>query len=141
MGFEIQRGDIIEISSAPFAKIEEADIKAPIWERAEYWRLGKLLGWGALAVVGLLFFVRLLRRTSSAMAMLKPGMRVGDVDVGMMTGSGESWRMVSGDNSAALRERARELGKTDPGKAAHLLKAWVNSDSDATREGKENAHV
>jgi flagellar M-ring protein FliF len=141
MGFEIQRGDIIEISSAPFAKIEEADIKAPIWERAEYWRLGKLLGWGALAVVGLLFFVRLLRRTSSAMAMLKPGMRVGDVDVGMMTGSGESWRMVSGDNSAALRERARELGKTDPGKAAHLLKAWVNSDSDATRENKENAHV
>jgi flagellar M-ring protein FliF len=141
MGFEIQRGDIIEISSAPFAKIEEADIKAPIWERAEYWRLGKLLGWGALAVVGLLFFVRLLRRTSSAMAMLKPGMRVGDVDMGMMTGSGESWRMVSGDNSAALRERARELGKTDPGKAAHLLKAWVNSDSDATREGKENAHV
>ena len=75
------------------------------------------------------------------MAMLKPGMRVGDVDVGMMTGSGESWRMVSGDNSAALRERARELGKTDPGKAAHLLKAWVSADSDATREGKENAHV
>jgi flagellar biosynthesis/type III secretory pathway M-ring protein FliF/YscJ len=75
------------------------------------------------------------------MAMLKPGMRVGDVDMGMMSQSGESWRLVSGDNSAALRERARELGKTDPGKAAHLLKAWVNSDSDATREGKENAHV
>jgi flagellar M-ring protein FliF len=141
MGFEPQRGDVIEISSAPFAKTEEADIKAPIWERPEYWRLGKLLGWGVLAVVGLLFFVRLLRRTSSAMALLKPGTRVGDVDMGMMTQSGESWRMVSGDNSAALRERARELGKTDPGKAAHLLKAWVNSDSDATRENKENAHV
>jgi len=141
MGFEAQRGDVLEISSAAFAKVEEADVKAPIWERPEYWRLGKLLGWGALGVVGLLFLVRLFRRTSSAIALLQPGTRVGDVDMALMNQSGENWKLVSGDNSAALRERARELGKTDPGKAAHLLKAWVNADSEATREGKENAHV
>jgi hypothetical protein len=85
--------------------------------------------------------VRLFRRTSSAMALLQPGTRVGDVDMAMMTGSGESWRMVSGDNSAALRDRARDLGKTDPGKAAHLLRAWVSSDAEAGREAKEGAHV
>ena len=141
MGFEAQRGDVLEISSAAFAKTEEADIKAPIWERPEYWRLGKLLGWGALGLVGLLLLVRLLRRTSSAIALLQPGTRVGDADMALMAQSGESWRLVSGDSSAALRERARELGKTDPGKAAHLLRAWVSADIEAGREAKENAHV
>jgi flagellar M-ring protein FliF len=141
MGFETQRGDILEISSAAFAKVEEADVKAPIWERPEYWRLGKLVGWGALGLIGLLFVVRLFRRTSSAMALLQPGTRVGDVDMAMMTGTGESWRMVSGDNSAALRERARDLGKSDPGKAAHLLRAWVSADTEASREAKEGANV
>jgi len=85
--------------------------------------------------------VRFFRRTSSAMALLQPGTRVGDVDMSMMSGSGESWKMVSGDNSAALRDRARDLGKTDPGKAAHLLRAWVSSDAEAGREAKEGAHV
>ena len=141
MGFETQRGDSLEISSAAFAKVEEADVKAPIWERPEYWHLAKLVGWGALGLLGLLFVVRLFRRTSSAIALLQPGTRVGDVDMGMMGQSGENWKLVSSDGSSALRDRARDLGKTDPGKAAHLLKAWVNADAEAGREAKENANV
>ncbi len=137
----MQRGDLFEISSAPFAKVEEADIKIAFWERPELWRAGKMLGWAALAVVGLFIFVRLLRRTSSAIALLKPGTRVGDVDMASMSQSGESWKMVSGDSSTALRERAREVSKTDPGKAAHLLKAWVDADLEASHEATENAHV
>ena len=141
MGFELARGDLFEISSAPFAKVEEADVKLAFWERPELWHLGKMLGGAALAVVALLIFVRLLRRTSSAIALLKPGTRVGDVDMASMSQSGESWKMVSGDSSTALRERAREVSKTDPGKAAHLLKAWVDADIEASHEAAENAHV
>jgi flagellar biosynthesis/type III secretory pathway M-ring protein FliF/YscJ len=66
---------------------------------------------------------------------------VGDVDMASMSQSGESWKMVSGDSSTALRERAREVGKTDPGKAAHLLKAWVDADLEASHAATENAHV
>jgi flagellar M-ring protein FliF len=141
MGFELQRGDLFEISSAPFAKVEEADIKIAFWERPELWRVGRMLGWAVLAGAALFIFVRLLRRTSSAIALLKPGTRVGDVDMASMSQSGESWKMVSGDSSIALRERARELGKTDPGRAAHLLRAWVSADVEGNREVKENAHV
>ena len=88
-----------------------------------------------------LFLIRIFRRTSSAMALLRPGTRVGDAGMAMGMQSGESWELVSGDNASALRERARELSKTDPGKAAHLLRAWVQADVEADREAKENAHV
>jgi flagellar M-ring protein FliF len=141
VGFDPQRGDVLEISSSPFAKVEEAEVKMPIWERPEVWHLGKLLGWGVLGLFGLLILARVLRRTSSALALLKPGSRVGDVDLAMNVRSGENWEMVSGDSSTALRERARELSKTDPGKAAHLLKAWVDSDLEAIHEARENARV
>ena len=49
--------------------------------------------------------------------------------------------MVEGDGSMALRERAREVSKVDPGKAAHLLKAWVDADIEAIHEARENARV
>jgi flagellar biosynthesis/type III secretory pathway M-ring protein FliF/YscJ len=94
-----------------------------------------------LGLGGLIFLIRIFRRTSSAMAALKPGTRVRDADMAMGLQSGESWELVSGDNSTALRERARELSRTDPGKAAHLLRAWVQGDVEAEHAAKENAHV
>jgi flagellar M-ring protein FliF len=141
VGFDPARGDVLEISSTPFAKVEEADVKTPIWDRPEVWRLGKLVGWGIVGLIGLLFLARILRRTSSAFALIKPGTRVRDADIAMNVRSGENWEMVSGDSSTALRERARELSKVDPGKAAHLLKAWVDSDIEAIHEARENARV
>jgi flagellar M-ring protein FliF len=141
VGFDPQRGDVIEVSSTPFAKVDEANIKTPVWERPEVWRLGRLVGWGVLGLGGLFFLIRIFRRTSSAMALLKPGTRVRDADMAMGLQSGENWELVSGDNSTALRERARELSRTDPGKAAHLLRAWVQADAEAEHEAKENAHV
>ena len=135
MGFDQQRGDVIEFSSAPFAKVEEADVKLPVWERPVAWRLGKLIGVGLLGLLGILVLLRLARRTSSAIALIKPGTRVRDLDP--VVRSGETWELVSEDNTAALRERARELTKNDPAKAAHLLKAWVEADIEASRENKE----
>jgi hypothetical protein len=35
------------------------------------------------------------------------------------------------DGSAALRDRARELSKADPARAAHLLRAWIAADNEA----------
>jgi flagellar M-ring protein FliF len=141
IGFDQQRGDVIEFSSSPFAKVEEANVKLPVWERPVVWRLGKMAGIGLLGLLGLFFLLRITRRSSSstAVAMIKPGTRVREVEANMR--SGEAWELVSEDNTTALRERARELSKADPGKAAHLLKAWVDADIEASREAKETAVV
>jgi len=141
MGFDAQRGDLFEISSAPFAKVEEADVKIALWERPELWRLGRFVGWIVLALGALFIFIRLLRRTSSAISLMRPGTRVVDAEAAISSQSGESWKMVEGDGSMALRERAREVSKIDPGKAAHLLKAWVDADIEAIHEARENARV
>ncbi len=146
IGFDAQRGDVIELSSTTFAKVEEPQIKLAVWERPEYISLAKMAGWALAGIVGILIVLRIFRRTSSAIALLRPGTRVGDVDPALIGGSGqtqmgEAWRMVSPDNTAALRDRARELGKTDPARAAHLLKAWVAADSDPSRKDKETAHA
>jgi flagellar M-ring protein FliF len=34
------------------------------------------------------------------------------------------------DPNAAMRDRARDLAKQDPARAAHLLKAWIGSDAE-----------
>ena len=141
MGFDQQRGDVLEISSTPFAKVEEADVKIAFWERPELWRLARMVGWVILALGGLFIFLRLIRRTSSAISLMRPGTRVVDAEAAISSQSGESWKMVEGDGSTALRERAREVSKVDPGKAAHLLKAWVDADIEAIHEAKENARV
>jgi flagellar biosynthesis/type III secretory pathway M-ring protein FliF/YscJ len=122
--------------------VEEADVKMPVWERPVVWRLGKMVGIGLLGLMGLIFLLRLTRRSTSnsaAVAMIKPGARVRELEANMR--SGEAWELVAEDNTVALRERARELSKADPGKAAHLLKAWVDSDIEASREAKESAVV
>jgi flagellar M-ring protein FliF len=141
MGFDPQRGDVIEFTSSPFAKVEEADTKLPVWERPVVWRLGKMIGIGLLGLLGIFFLLRITRRssTSTAVAMIKPGTRVREVEANMR--SGEAWEMVAEDNTVALRERARELSKADPGKAAHLLKAWVDADIEASQEAKETTVV
>jgi len=46
-----------------------------------------------------------------------------------------------GDAAAGLRDRARELSKADPARAAHLLKAWIASDEEAKQKALANAHV
>lgn len=141
MGFDQQRGDVIEFTSSPFAKVDEADVKLAVWERPVVWRLAKMIGIGLLGLVGIFFLLRITRRSASSpgVAMIKPGTRVREIEANMR--SGEAWELVAEDNTTALRERARELSKSDPGKAAHLLKAWVDSDIEASREAKESAVV
>jgi flagellar biosynthesis/type III secretory pathway M-ring protein FliF/YscJ len=59
----------------------------------------------------------------------------------MMLGRGDGSALTAMGRADALvlREQARELSKTDPARAANLLRAWVDSDgsqrSGAATEG------
>lgn len=128
IGFDEKRGDVLEISSAPFSKPDETAVTMPIWDRHDLWRLGRMIIWAILATLGMLFVFRVYRRATSALSMIKPGARVGDVQ--MLLGRTENAIPAIGKaDTLVLREQARELSKTDPTRAAHLLRAWVESDS------------
>jgi flagellar M-ring protein FliF len=139
MGFEAQRGDMFDISSAPFAKsTEQGSGPTPIWARPEIQSMGKtaalLLAAGAFVIF---LFMRLGKATagggavSAGVALLKPGSSVAELEA-MLSRRGLSPLPVpGGDAAAGLRDRARELSKADPARAAHLLRAWIASDVEA----------
>jgi len=137
IGFDEKRGDVLEVSSAPFAKLDESTVTIPIWDRQDLWRLGRIVVWGVLATLGMLLVFRIYRRATSAIALITPGARVGDVQMllgreGKVPGLGQADTLV-------LRDQARELSKTDPQRAAHLLRAWVESDGAQHATANEGA--
>jgi flagellar biosynthesis/type III secretory pathway M-ring protein FliF/YscJ len=99
----------------------------PFWDRPELWRLGHIVLWGILATFGILLVFRIYRRATSALSFIKPGSRVGDVQM-MLGRSNASLPSASQTDGLVLREQARELSKTDPARAANLLRAWVDAD-------------
>jgi flagellar M-ring protein FliF len=137
MGYDVQRGDSFDISSAPFAKqTEQGSGPTPFWARPEIQSVGKtgaiLLAAGAFVIF---LFMRLGRATSggqsTGVALLKPGSSVAELEA-MLSRRGLA--PVGGsatDGTGALRDRARELSKADPARAAHLLRAWIASDTEA----------
>jgi flagellar M-ring protein FliF len=127
IGFDEKRGDVLDISSEPFSKPDEGIVKMPIWDRPEIWRLGHIVLWGILAIFGILLVFRIYRRATSALSFITPGSRVGDVQ--MMLGRNNAALPATGQTDGlVLREQARELSKTDPARAANLLRAWVDAD-------------
>ena len=134
IGFDVQRGDTFEISSALFNRPDESKITMPFWDRTDIWRIGKMIMWAILATMGMLLVFRIYRRATSALSMIQPGARVGDVQalLGRAEGSVSSLKNADG---LVVREQARELSRTDPNRAAHLLRAWVESDSPRPPQG------
>jgi flagellar M-ring protein FliF len=145
MGFDEQRGDRFEISSAPFSKRDDVGSGAPpFWTRPEYTRLATLAV-GALFALGIV--VVLLRRSRGggpepmqareAVALLRPGAKVGEAQAALAANGAPAapaltpvMSAVVDDPVVALQAKARELSKGDPTRAAQLLRSWVSSDTD-----------
>jgi flagellar M-ring protein FliF len=124
IGFDVQRGDTFEISSALFNRPDESKITMPIWDRTDLWRIGKMILWAILATMGMLLVFRIYRRATSALSMIQPGARVGEVQALLGRAEGS----IKNADGLVVREQARELSRTDPNRATHLLRAWVESD-------------
>ena len=127
IGFDAQRGDSFEISSAVFDRPDDTQITMPIWDRADLWRLGRMILWAILATMGMLLVFRVYRRATSAISSIKIGARVGDVQMLLGRADTSIPNMARAD-SLVMREQAKELSRTDPSRASHLLRAWVESD-------------
>jgi flagellar M-ring protein FliF len=145
MGFDAQRGDAFDISSAPFAKsAEQGSTATPFYARPEIQSIGKtaamLLAAGAFVIF---LFMRMGRATSggsasSGVALLKPGSSVAELEAMLNRRGLAPIPVPGGDAAAGLRDRARELSKADPARAAHLLRAWIGADNEAKKERVAN---
>ena len=144
VGFDAERGDRFDISSAAFAdalaEAAAAKLPLPLWARPEvkYGVPGLLV----LLVLGAaaFFAMRMRRKPSADMALLKPGAKVGDLEAAFKSGGelpagAKDVANLALSQAAGTQIRARELTELDPQRAAHLLRAWISSDS----ESKETA--
>ncbi len=136
VGFDPARGDVMDVTSAPFTRSEEPAAAAPpvspppgIDRRLLY------AGGAALAVILVLAALVLGRRRAPAPGqahapMLTPGARVADVEAALAQAPAFATPALAGANDPAhqLRDRARELATQDPNRAAHILKAWMAND-------------
>jgi len=123
VGFDAARGDVFDISSAPFAHSEDAGTAAPPPPAAsKTW----MYGTGAAAALGLLVLVALLGRGRGAVKGPVPALPTG-VRIAEILAPSPGVPQLS-DPSVTLRDRARDLAAKDPGRAAHILKAWMMTD-------------
>jgi flagellar M-ring protein FliF len=154
LGFDADRGDRFDISSAPFVvDPEAAALNVPVWQRPETLKLAGL-GLAALLVVGALIILARARGKgghSAALALLKPGGKVSELEAALAKGElagllprSELEAVKRGDMGGKIAEiaaaaaapvkdpqvRARELSDSDPARAAHLLRAWIAADGD-----------
>ena len=137
IGFDLVRGDQLDISSSPFSHSEEPAAPA---------RPGSTrppLSWIAAGAGGLLLLLAiiallLLRRRPTALQaqpVLRPGARVSELEAGPAPLPASLNRPTAlPDPDAALRDRARDLAGRDPSRAAHLVRAWLSADADASPE-------
>jgi flagellar M-ring protein FliF len=134
VGFDSARGDVFDISSAPFARSEESTV-APAKPEAVVPRTWLYAG-GAAAAVIVLLLVTLLGRGRGGSAglshALPVGARIAEIEAGLAAAA-PALAPVPGvpqlsDPSLALRDRARDLAAKDPSRAAHILKAWMQND-------------
>jgi flagellar M-ring protein FliF len=130
VGFDAQRGDELDISSAPFARSEEA-APAPATPVSRLpprpWLVAGGAGVAVLAVLALLL-LRRRPRGAAAGPELIPGARVSELEAraratGALAGAAPAAALPGpGDE---LRARAQALAAADPARAAQVLKGWM----------------
>ncbi len=139
VGFDEARGDVLDISSSPFARGAETETTAaasaaapgPIPERWIW------IGAAAAALALLILLGAILRR------VLRRRDRPQDFETGhhLPEHLGAAGALPPGmnapagalpaapfDPARAVRERARALAEHDPNRAAHILKGWMQND-------------
>jgi flagellar M-ring protein FliF len=140
VGFDAARGDQFQISESAFTRTPEPpEVALSFLDSPRIMRIAQLVGGVILLLIAAMAISRMraVAGATPGMAMLRAGARVGELEAMMdQPGSLAALPSMNG-NSAALadpnvvmRDRARELAKKDPARAAHLLRAWIGSDAD-----------
>lgn len=146
VGLNEERGDSLNVVSAPFQPAEELEpVETPIWEQPWVWEVGKLVLASVLGLVLILAVVRplihgLLGRTSVRRYQEPNGRdgspeQQGQIEDGQggtpqLTGPQEQARRQM-PNTESYQDQvaaAREIAQQEPALAANVVKNWLNDD-------------
>jgi flagellar M-ring protein FliF len=150
VGFDAKRGDQFQISSTVFSVRPGADgegVREVWWMAPRSLRLAEIAGGFVLFFLIALALIKIRGRQASlpqlsAMpqtAMLRPGSKVAELEAAMDRAAlppGPSHGQAAlnaSDPSQGVRDRARELAATDPQRAAHIVRAWINVDNEEAK--------
>lgn len=147
VGFDGARGDAFEITSAVFGGGRDAAAPADAAEPAAEPLAIPAWAWGAGAagVLALVVLAALLLRRRKAPALPQPILRAG-ATVAELEEEEQAPALRAPrpaelpDPEAALRERARDLARRDPARAAYLIRAWIAADQAAAEAEGEQQH-
>jgi flagellar M-ring protein FliF len=136
-GFDAERGDTFDISSAPFSRSDDAGAAppAPPPPPARNLVTWAAIGGGGLVLLALVALGLRGRRRAAGGADLPitPGSRVAEIEAALAREAAAIApslpRPALADPANALRDRARDLATKDPTRAAHILKAWMAQEA------------
>jgi flagellar M-ring protein FliF len=144
IGFSKDRGDSVNVVTAPFTTEKVAQVDVPVWQQPELldlarsfaWPLGTLL-FGALVLMGA---VRPALKVMAQPVLARETSAAGSLDAiesdeperplltGPSSASSQPAELSAGD--LALEE-ARKLTRDNPAAVANIVKTWINGEAPA----------
>jgi len=148
IGFDINRGDTVEVVTVPFAEIPEVTIEPPpIWEDPWFWRGVRLVIGGLIIIVLILTVVRpMLKRLIDPASSDNDGLDdmlrdddLGDETIDMLStefdegavGFAADGKLQLPDlhKDEDLLKAVRALVANEPELSSQVVKAWLNEDA------------
>jgi flagellar M-ring protein FliF len=144
VGFDAARGDQFQLTAQAFSRPAEDEADKPsLLDSPRIMRIAQLVGGVILLLIAAMLVSKMRAAASSppGVALLKPGAKVHELEAMMDKNGGAMAALPPArpeavaalapvDPNAMVRDRARDLARQDPARAATLLKAWISADSD-----------
>lgn len=132
VGFSADRGDSVNLVSAPFVDVAAAPVELPLWKDPEMQAMAKSMGVPiALALFGALVLLGLVRPLLKGRRDVQAGLRIDAIE-GELVERPALPAPAAADPSAskegARMEQARLLAKQNPIAVANIVKTWINGE-------------
>ena len=131
VGYDPERGDVVQVSAAPFAAAAPIDDTLPIWKDPEYIELAKAAAKVLLILLLLAFlYFMVIRPLMRSVTASTAAQAEAEAIAREAAGEEEDFLVKLSENPAhkSFEHRlanARELAKSDPKAVANLIRSWM----------------
>jgi flagellar M-ring protein FliF len=128
VGFSLARGDVIQVDSARFAKIDNGDLSAPalpLYRRLPLWAY--LAALAAALVIGAAVVMSFGRKKKRPVTVAKALGAGPAANVALPAEAARPRLMPDAAAVEAARAHALDIAARDPATAAVILREWLNS--------------
>lgn len=127
MGFDQERGDIVNVQAAPFAESSEIVEEVPAWKQIDAFGLAKdLFKYGLIAAVMLLIFFRIIKPAFDTLATLQSNTGGFSAHHEHEPAEEVPYAPTVPSYEQSL-QTARQIAQQEPKIVASVVKEWVNN--------------